>query len=245
MHLLAFFPLQTSFLGWGGGGYRTQKRARKSLRIIRWYPCEAKSTRQSAGSRLGCPAHRVSLIDLRVSMNDGKQNKKSKTSEATVSSSPYVCANYLRIESLACFEVSPLCSLVPTHDHHFSQLSMPRLFVRSFVCLFVCLFVCVFPVFSCLLPHPTQSHQVAEGARLFHNVFYVSVVVFLFEIATGLGGFLWVIFATYIVAVSRARIAKVYNIPLNQTENWCLSLWCNCCVATQVTKHQSPEEGCS
>lgn len=91
-------------------------------------------------------------------------------------------------------------------------------------------------MFSCLHLQPTQSHQVAEGARLFSNVFYVSLVVYLFDIATGFGGFLWVVFTTYIVAVSRARIAEVYNIPLNQTENWCLSLWCNCCVATQVTK---------
>lgn len=69
-------------------------------------------------------------------------------------------------------------------------------------------------------------------------MFYVSVVVYLFEIMTGFGGLLWLVFATYIVAVSRARIAEVYNIPLNRTENWCLSLWCNCCVATQVTKNK-------
>ncbi|CAM9446298.1 unnamed protein product [Laminaria digitata] len=54
---------------------------------------------------------------------------------------------------------------------------------------------------------------------------------------TGLGGVLWLLFATYVVAVSRARLAEVYNIPLNPTENWCLSLWCNCCVATQVARH--------
>ena len=242
MHLLAFFPLQTSFLGWGGGGYRTQKRARKSLRIIRWYPCEAKSTRQSAGSRLGCPAHRVSLIDLRVSINDGKQKKRAKRAKLLYLRAPMYAPTIYALKVLLAskFRLSaPLCQR--TIITFLSSACLACSFVR----LFVCLFVCFFPMFSCLLPHPTQSHQVAEGARLFHNVFYVSVVVFLFEIATGLGGFLWVIFATYIVAVSRARIAKVYNIPLNQTENWCLSLWCNCCVATQVTKHQSPEEGCS
>ena len=74
----------------------------------------------------------------------------------------------------------------------------------------------------------------AEGARLFKYAFYVTVAVFVFGGLGAPGAFLWLIFGTYIVAVSRARVAEVYGIPLNQVENWCLSLWCNCCVATQV-----------
>ena len=74
----------------------------------------------------------------------------------------------------------------------------------------------------------------AERTRLFSGVFYACIVVFIFDIMVGLSGCLWVLFATYAVAVSRARIAEVYDIPLNRVENWCLSLWCNCCVATQV-----------
>lgn len=48
------------------------------------------------------------------------------------------------------------------------------------------------------------------------------------------GGVLWVLFGTYVVAVSRARIAKENGIPIRPVANWCLSLWCNCCVAAQV-----------
>ena len=74
----------------------------------------------------------------------------------------------------------------------------------------------------------------AEGARLFSGVFYVCVAVYVFDMMTLGGGVLWLILSTCIVAVSRARIAKVYSIPHNMVENWCLSLWCNCCVAAQV-----------
>eukprot|EP00904_Undaria_pinnatifida_P009517 jgi/Undpi1/5696/HiC_scaffold_2.g00970.m1 len=64
--------------------------------------------------------------------------------------------------------------------------------------------------------------QVAEGARLFSHVFYVSVVVYLFETfcSAGFGGWLWILFATYAVAVSRARVAEEYDIPINTLGNW-------------------------
>lgn len=83
-----------------------------------------------------------------------------------------------------------------------------------------------------------KKQKVAEGARIFKYAFYVTIAVFVCGGIGVPGGLLWLFFGTYIVAVSRARVAEVYGIPLNRVENWCLSLWCNCCVATQVTKNK-------
>lgn len=74
----------------------------------------------------------------------------------------------------------------------------------------------------------------AEGARLFKYAFYVTIMVFVCGGVGAPGGLLWIIVGTFIVAKSRARVAKIYNIPLDPFANFCLSLWCNCCVATQV-----------
>eukprot|EP00904_Undaria_pinnatifida_P009518 jgi/Undpi1/5697/HiC_scaffold_2.g00971.m1 len=76
--------------------------------------------------------------------------------------------------------------------------------------------------------------QVAEGARLFKYAFYVTIMVFVCGGVGAPGGLLWIIVGTFIVAKSRARVAKIYNIPLDPFANFCLSLWCNCCVATQT-----------
>lgn len=79
------------------------------------------------------------------------------------------------------------------------------------------------------------SQQVAEGARLFKGVFYVTLIVYILSSFTGHAPELWIIYAIYLVAVSRKRIAEEYGIPLNPVENICLAFFCSCCAATQVS----------
>lgn len=85
--------------------------------------------------------------------------------------------------------------------------------------------------FPCRLKHVVQ---VAKAARLFKGVFYATVAAYVLDYVIGFGGILIMIFGTFVIAKSRARIGKVYNIPVDPCGNWCLSFWCGCCVAAQV-----------
>eukprot|EP00903_Cladosiphon_okamuranus_P009856 g9366.t1 len=89
---------------------------------------------------------------------------------------------------------------------------------------------------ACCCPCITIG-QVAKTARLFKGVFYVTVAAFALDFAVGFGSILILVFGTYAIAKSRARIAKVYGIPVNTFGNWCCSFWCGCCVVAQVARH--------
>lgn len=83
-------------------------------------------------------------------------------------------------------------------------------------------------------PFLCAGTQVAQAARLFKGVFYATVAAYLLDYVVGFGGVLIMIFGTFVIAKSRARIGKVYNIHVDPFENCCLSFWCGCCVVSQV-----------
>ena len=74
----------------------------------------------------------------------------------------------------------------------------------------------------------------SKSARLFKGVFYATVVTYVIDYALGFGAILIILFGTYAVAKSRARVGKVYGIAVNPFANWCLSFWCGFCVVSQV-----------
>eukprot|EP00752_Nemacystus_decipiens_P006537 g5888.t1 len=79
--------------------------------------------------------------------------------------------------------------------------------------------------------------QVAKSARLFKGVFYATIAAFALDYALGFGSIVIMLFGTYAIAKSRARIGEAYGIPVNPFANWCLSFWCGCCVVSQVARH--------